>query len=766
MPVSGADQKPVPAKAEQPSSSPHKDEEGQLNKRVLAAQKARDSGNPEAISQANRHVIASALFELGQLRAIESAYPQAAELYQRSLEIEDNPEAHLALAIAQLQSNKPDLALAEANKILGSDPNNIRALNIQGRAWQQKGDYSKAAELLERSEKLKPDVETLYSIATCLLQSKTPEAREKSATIFQKMIKMAGNSGSLHVLFGRAYREANDMPSAIHEFERAVQLDPRTPHAYYFLALARMANNEWKPTPEIKAGFLKELEFYPHDYLANYMVGFIASSERDYQLSDKYLQASVDVNPDWPEPWLYMGLNAYAQNNFDRAEQVFRKAIELTGSDESRSNFQIRRAYVDLGRILVNSGRSKEAETYLAKARDLQNKVLQDSQQGMAEMVASGGAGSAAAIVPLSTKNEAAMLTGPTDPFARVSDSVMAKSGLTPEQRAAADSQEQHLRAILGVAFNDLATSQAVQKQYVQAFANYQEAERWDENISGLSKNLGLCAFRTGQYSEAIRGLSKALQETPTDGPIRAMLGMAYFGLNKYSDTAATFSPLGTAGMQDPLVGYAWAVSLARTGNLKKAGEVLSNFQQGARTDQNLLLIGQLWIEIGDYSQAVAACHRALQQNSSLLRAHYFAGQADIRWEHWPEAESEFKGELQLDPGSVDAKYNLGFVLLQESNTDQALAWFQEVIGANPDHANAQYQIGKILLDRGQLTEAVEHLEAAARLSPKTDYIHYQLQAAYRKQSRIADADRELAVYKELKATQRGTSAAQTGRTP
>jgi hypothetical protein len=33
--------------------------------------------------------------------------------------------------------------------------------------------------------------------------------------------------------------------------------------------------------------------------------------------------------------------------------------------------------------------------------------------------------------------------------------------------------------------------------------------------------------------------------------------------------------------------------------------------------------------------------------------------------------------------------------------------------------------------------------------------VHYQLQAAYRKESRTAEADRELQVYKELKAKNR-----------
>jgi tetratricopeptide (TPR) repeat protein len=234
------------------------------------------------------------------------------------------------------------------------------------------------------------------------------------------------------------------------------------------------------------------------------------------------------------------------------------------------------------------------------------------------------------------------------------------------------------------------------------------------------------------------------------------MLGVAYFGAEKYADAATTFSPLGLPGMQDSTVGYAWASSLSHAGDLKKASEVLDEFEKANHAgDDRLLLIGQLWIEIGDYARAVDTLHRALQSDSTLRKAHYFAGQADIRWEHWPEAAQEFQAELTLDPGDPDAKYNLGFVYLQQSRVDEAVSLFQQVLTAQPGHANAHYQLGKILLDRGQLNDAIEHLETAARLSPQTDYMHYQLQAAYRKAQRNADADRELEIYKQLKAKQR-----------
>ena len=49
---------------------------------------------------------------------------------------------------------------------------------------------------------------------------------------------------------------------------------------------------------------------------------------------------------------------------------MLRKAVELTGSDEARSNYQIRRAYVDLARILARSGRNEESDVFAAKARE------------------------------------------------------------------------------------------------------------------------------------------------------------------------------------------------------------------------------------------------------------------------------------------------------------------------------------------------------------------------------------------------------------
>ena len=61
----------------------------------------------------------------------------------------------------------------------------------------------------------------------------------------------------------------------------------------------------------------------------------------------------------------------------------------------------------------------------------------------------------------------------------------------------------------------------------------------------------------------------------------------------------------------------------------------------------------------------------------------------------------------------------------------------------NADDADAQYQLGKTLLEQGKTKEAIPHLQAAAKLNPSLDDVHNQLQIAYRKAGRTAEADRE-----------------------
>ena len=733
----------------------------EVEARAAAAQAARDSGNPVAVASANQLLIAAALRETADLKEAESDFAQAIELYRESLAFDATPGTYAATAFSDLQSGNLDEAIQFAKQALAADPANLRAEKILASALDRRGEYAQAVETHTRIAQAEPTVDNLYPLAECLLETGKPENKVRAVAVFEQMKKAVGDSGSLHVLFGRAYRDSGDMPSALKEFRLAVAIDPHTMHAHYFLGLAQLAMNEWKPTPGAESDLRTEAGYFPHDYLANYMLGFLMSEEHRYEESAKYLMAASKISPSSPDPFLYLGLNAFSRGQMDVAEKMLRKAVDLTGNDEPRNNYQVRRAYVDLARILARDGRNAESDAFAAKARALQNKTMVESQQSVAAIMLPGGAGSAAAVMPLSRQQE-----DQAAPSVQSGVDLLTHNEMSPEQRAAADAREKTLRSVLALAFNDLATSQAIQAGYSLALSNYQEAEHWDPTLPDLEKNLGQCAFKAKNYTEAVRGLSLALTHNPESPALRSMLGVSYFATDQFVQAAQTFAPLGERAMEDGETGYAWAASLTHIGDMKKATEVLSAFESQPRSNDTLLLAGQLWTEIGDYARAIAILQRALASDPSLLKAHFDEGLAYLRWEHWPEAAKEFQAELSLDPGDPQAQYHLGFVYLEQSKTDEAATLFLKVIDEDPDYANAQYELGKILLGRGQTADAAGHLEAAARLSPQTDYMHYQLQAAYRKLGRNADADRELEIYKGLKTKSRERLADQLKQNP
>jgi tetratricopeptide (TPR) repeat protein len=755
----------VPAKGAPAQSanaaSPTQAADEELQNRLRAAAAARDSGDPGAVARANSRVLALAYRKLANVRIAESAFAQANALLKDSLSLGDEPETHVALAICALYTNRPDDSLAEAAKALALDPGSARAFNIQGKAWMKKRDYRKAVESLQKSVQIQPEFEPAYALGVAILSTKDPDSAKKAAEVFDSIVASLGDSGSLHVMFGHAFRDAEMQDDSIRELRKAVALDTRTPHAHYFLGLAMLWKNEWTDTPEIRQEFVTELNYFPKDFLANYFLGYLDSNDRRYDEAEPHLKAAAAIDPTWPEPWLFLGLNTYAQGDMKRSETYLRKCIELTGKDESRGNYQVRRAYITLGRILNASGRAEEAAPYLEKARFFQQQSLAEAQQQVAGRASDEGSVSPAAVVALLDRQEGQpvpLSTESIDPTQPLDSASLARAGLSEDTKKAAIAEENQLRLILGTSFNDLATSEAVRRDYLAALQHYQDAERWDSSISGLLRNLGVAAFRVQNYQECVRALSHVVQDNSEDAAARAMLGSAYFALENYRQAAIAFTPLGDRAVHDSTLGYAWAASLFHLGDSAQATRVLEEYEELDLTPETLVLVGQLWSDMTDYARAMQAFHRALDRDPALVKAHAFAGMAQLRWEHPGEAQEEFSAALKLAPDDPDATIGLGYIYVQQGKQAEAIDLLRSVATKHPENGNAHYQLGKLLLDGGKTQEAVTQLEAAVRELPQTYYVHYQLQAAYRKESRMAEADHELQIYKELKAKNRAST--------
>lgn len=727
----------------------------QLQKLYDAERAAARSGSPAEVEEASQKLAAMALREMAAIEVVDRRYDDSIAHYKRSLTLEDAPSARSRLAMVYLVAETPDEAIAEIDKVLEANPKDAGAWFTKGKAVVQKGDSQQAITAFTKSLELKTNPDVQFALANAYLELKQKENAER---VFQTMLSQYGDRAIWHMVFAGGYRDHGYRDDAIREFKRAIQLDPKLPHVHLFLALTTLERDTWEPTEAAISELEEAIRLEPKDYLANQYLGAIESKQGKFADSDRHLRIATEADPTSPDPWVFLGSNAYQDKQYDLAKQYLTKAIALTGKDEARNNYQVRKAYIILGRLSITDGNKEEGQRQLEHSKQLFALYMKQVEKQVGSQAATtagmGGGDAPGADLPGIVAPHVEAASG--EPGAE--DGPNANPNLTPvEQSAIADRQKQ-LRAILGVSFNDWGTSEARQKNYAVATELFKEAKSWDPQTPGLMRNLGIAAFRQEDYPEAASALRVAVSAEPQDLSLRAMLAMALFNTNSFAEAAQAFSPMRDNAFSDPRLAYAWAISLIKTNQYQPASNILEKLQARQSSTDTLLLIAQAWNEMGYYQQAAAACHKALQIDPQLQHAHFLAGSAYMRLEKYDDAVNEFRAEMALSPGDVENEYSLAYVLLRQSKADEAIVHLKAVLNQAPDHPGANYQLGKALLDGGQIKEAITYLEAAAGLSPGLDYVHYQLQMAYRKDDRREDADRELAIYKQIKAEKRESS--------
>lgn len=740
QPTSGTSQK-----ANRPSSNASPND-GLLTS-VQAQRTAIQAGDASAVEQASRKLTATALRQMAELQSTEGELPKAIELYRESLTLQDANDVRVELAMAYLSDGKIDNALEEAEKVTITDPANATAWAVKGKAYMARNDYGQAADALTRSLKLHRDVNMQYALASSWLNLKQ---KEKAEAVFHEMLRDYGDRAIWHEVFAGAYREAKYLDDAVREFQTAVKMDPTLPHIHVFLGATLLEKNNWAPDTEILEQFSEEVKAFPQDYFGHFYMGVLLSQQGQLDEANPHLKAAITADPQNPDPWLYLGLNYFKAQDILNAKTALLKAVDLTGGDQARANYQIRRAYIALGRILVNQGDKQGGDVYLKKARELSDKSLAVSSSAIAAETADSGAGAPPAVIT-DESLRAAGLPQSKGGSADLADTARQATKLSPEQLKAVEQREKELSTVLGTAFNDWGTFEARQRNYAPALTHFREAQKWDPSNPEVARNLGLAAFRLGDNREAARALQIAIERNPQDQAARGMLGMALFSSQQFSEAAETFEAVGDGVYRDPRMSYAYAFSLAHANDPTRATEVLNKMVQQPLPSELLMAVADLYNVMLNYDDALKTYQKVIQKDPTLPRAHYYAGDMLIKLGRPDEAIAQFEQESKITPNDPNVQYHLAYALLQTSRKDQAVTLLQTIAQEHPDHAQAQYQLGKALLDAGQYQQAVEHLEAAAKYDPNHDYVHYQLQAAYRKVGRTADADKELALYRQMK---------------
>ncbi len=114
------------------------------------------------------------------------------------------------------------------------------------------------------------------------------------------------------------------------------------------------------------------------------------------------------------------------------------------------------------------------------------------------------------------------------------------------------------------------------------------------------------------------------------------------------------------------------------------------------------------------------------------------------------EARAAYHHALDLEPGHVIARINLGRLLHTDGNLVGAESHFREAVRHEPDCALAWYNLGVVLEDDERSDEALPCYEAAVRADDSLADAHWNLSLLYERAGRRQQAIRHLAIYRRL----------------
>jgi len=465
-----------------------------MHRHYDAAYRFQSSGDFARADVEHTRFLAAALDHIANFYANTGDYAHAAPLYDEaltlsptdfgllldsagaSLDARDPKKAKSLLQVAGDMNTKstPARQKAEVRRMLGST---LRAL----------GDTKAAIEQFQAAVAIDPTIENLCAWGDAALET-NPEA---AAGIFARVVAQFGDTAAVRMRIGRIYALAGVPSQAIEEFKKAVAKDDKMPGAHYSLGAAYMSNSA-KDFPKAEDEFHKELALHPNDTFSYPQLGQIALRRHDYHEAEIDYKRAVALNPLDADNFAELGKLYMETQRPSDAEAAFRKAIALT-VDPSRNNYAIERTHYRLGRLLLASGNTSEAESELELSEELLTK---------------------------SNIQSGSTLSGE-----KVERSPLEKTRVaTPGEVEELKSFAKQIGPLIAGSYNNLGVHAAMQDGFAKAARYFQLAAQWNPTLSGVDSNWGRAAFAAHECGQAIGPLQRALDAHPSDSEVRAML--------------------------------------------------------------------------------------------------------------------------------------------------------------------------------------------------------------------------------------------------
>jgi tetratricopeptide (TPR) repeat protein len=136
------------------------------------------------------------------------------------------------------------------------------------------------------------------------------------------------------------------------------------------------------------------------------------------------------------------------------------------------------------------------------------------------------------------------------------------------------------------------------------------------------------------------------------------------------------------------------------------------------------------WRQSAMYADIEALWRTTIARNPTCWMAHNNLGIVLSQKGEIDDAIAHYGKTLEMRPDYSEADYNLGNALLQKGQIDEAIMHCQRAVAAQPNDPEAHVSLGNALLRKGLIDEAIAHYEKALAIRPYYFAAHYNLCSA------------------------------------
>ena len=213
-----------------------------------------------------------------------------------------NKESNRTVSAPSSSSTAAEESLRKAAE---SQPGNFDVNHRLGKLLVDNGKAREALPYLERASQLNSgDYENAYELALAYADAgQYARARIDARTLLAQPSKSGQEQAELHRLLGDVEEKLGNPLEAVREYQRAAEMDPSEPNLFDW-GTDLLMHRAVEPAIEV---FIKGNRLFPRSVRMLTGLGVAWYARGAYDQAAQYLCAASDLNPDDPNPYLFLG---------------------------------------------------------------------------------------------------------------------------------------------------------------------------------------------------------------------------------------------------------------------------------------------------------------------------------------------------------------------------------------------------------------------------------------------------------------------------